>query len=429
VTLTIAAGAATPSAHGSHELASTALRRWTWEPVTIGLLLVSVVLYARGATMLWRRAGRGHGTTLWQTIAFFAGLATVGAALLSPIAWLSDVLFSVHMTQHEILMLISAPLLVFGQPLFVSLWALPSAWRTRLLGGVRQRAVVAAWRAITSPLAAFVLHAAALWIWHIPELYQAALDHEGIHALQHASFLLTAALFWWGMVHGRYGRSGYGLSVLYVFLTAVHSSVLGALMTIAPLPWYKEYVHAGAPWGIDALEDQQLAGLLMWVPSGLIFIVLGLALLAAWLGESDRRASLGRTAALREAARSRGIQLPLALALIVGLTTAACRSSAYEDAAMLTGGDPNRGAAAINRYGCGACHSIPQVRGARGTVGPPLDGIASRTYLAGQLPNTPANMSRWIQHPQQVEHGTAMPEMGVSETDARDIVAYLYTLR
>ena len=91
--------------------------------------------------------------------------------------------------------------------------------------------------------------------------------------------------------------------------------------------------------------------------------------------------------------------------------------------------DPERGRMLIREYGCGACHTVPGVRSATGLVGPPLNGIADRTYLAGQLPNTPDNMRRWIREPQNVEAGTAMPNMNVSEDDARDIAAYLYTLR
>jgi cytochrome c len=107
----------------------------------------------------------------------------------------------------------------------------------------------------------------------------------------------------------------------------------------------------------------------------------------------------------------------------------ACDDSAREEAARLTGGDPDRGVSAIGTYGCGSCHTIPGVRGATAMVGPPLTQIARRSYLAGQLPNTPANMVRWIQHPRQVEPGTAMPEMNVTEQDAKDIAAYLYGLR
>jgi cytochrome c len=107
----------------------------------------------------------------------------------------------------------------------------------------------------------------------------------------------------------------------------------------------------------------------------------------------------------------------------------ACGGSIEQRAAAMTGGDPKRGMETIRRYGCEACHSIPGVAGARGQVGPPLDGIGSRPHLAGGLPNTPDNLMRWIRDPQAIQPGTAMPRMGVTERDGRDIAAYLYTLR
>jgi cytochrome c len=116
----------------------------------------------------------------------------------------------------------------------------------------------------------------------------------------------------------------------------------------------------------------------------------------------------------------------LAAVLVAGL--AGC-TNAKEEAARLTGGDPDQGPVLIRKYGCSACHVIPGIDGARGMVGPPLNGIGARTYLGGQLPNTPENMMRWIQDPQGIERGTAMPNVGVSEREARHIAAYLYTLR
>lgn len=276
-----------------HSLLSAAWEQWPSEPITLVLLIASAAIYAAGAWTLWRRARIGSGLAIWQVAAFAGGLATLAVALLSPLAWLSDVLFSAHMTQHELLMLIAAPLLVIGQPLFAALWALPARGRETFAAWTRRRGVVRAWRTLTAPLTAFLLHGVVLWIWHIPVLFDAALGDWGIHAVQHISFVVTAALFWWGMIHGRYGRMAYGAAVLYVFLTAVHTSVLGALMTVAPTVWYPAYETAARVWQVDALEDQQLAGLVMWVPSGLVFIVYGLALFAAWLGESGRRVALG----------------------------------------------------------------------------------------------------------------------------------------
>ena len=264
----------------------------------IAPLLASGALYARGLRALWQHAGLGRGIARWEASAFCAGSLTIAVALLSPVAWLSQILLSVHMTQHMLLMLVGAPLLMFGHPLLVWLWALPGGHRTAVMRALRAPAPASAWRALTGPLAVFLIQAVAIWGWHVPVLYEAALRHNGVHALEHLSFVIGASLFWWGMVHGRYGRRGYGLGVVYVFLTAVYSSALGALLTVSPSAWYNDYVSQGARWGVDALADQQLAGLLMWIPAGVVFVILGLALFAAWLGEANRRVALGRTQAL-----------------------------------------------------------------------------------------------------------------------------------
>jgi cytochrome c len=114
----------------------------------------------------------------------------------------------------------------------------------------------------------------------------------------------------------------------------------------------------------------------------------------------------------------------LTLALLAG-----CNRGAEERAAQLTGGDPARGKVALQHYGCGGCHVIPGVPNAQGQVGPSLEAIGMRTYLAGRLTNSPENLMQWVRHPQQVEPGNAMPDVGVTEEDSRHIAAYLYTLR
>jgi cytochrome c2 len=117
----------------------------------------------------------------------------------------------------------------------------------------------------------------------------------------------------------------------------------------------------------------------------------------------------------------------LGLVLLLALLSSGCRSQ-EETARRLTGGEPGRGPVLIRKYGCQTCHTIPRVPGADGMVGPPLDRLAGRTYLAGRLPNTPQNLMRWIRDPQGISPGTAMPQMGVTEQDGRDIAAFLYTL-
>jgi cytochrome c len=121
-----------------------------------------------------------------------------------------------------------------------------------------------------------------------------------------------------------------------------------------------------------------------------------------------------------------------ALAIVVvpalmSLTLAAC--GMHEPQVLVSGGDDKRGREFIDRYGCGTCHVVPGIGRAQGLVGPPLDGIAHRSYVGGRLPNTPDNIVLFIRHPQQVVPGSAMPDLGVSEPEARDMAAYLYTLK
>jgi cytochrome c1 len=124
----------------------------------------------------------------------------------------------------------------------------------------------------------------------------------------------------------------------------------------------------------------------------------------------------------------RASALLLTLVAVAGL--AACGGSGQaREAVAITNGDPGRGQAAIYRYGCGSCHTIAGISNARGLVGPPLTGIGSRMYVAGVLPNNAENIVRWIQDPKGVDDKTVMPKLGVSEQDATDIAAYLYSTK
>ena len=118
---------------------------------------------------------------------------------------------------------------------------------------------------------------------------------------------------------------------------------------------------------------------------------------------------------------------PLLVSLVFLLSS--CTGNDEREAAAMTGGDPSRGKAAISRYGCSTCHTVPGVSGANGLVGPPLTQVASRVYLAGRLQNTPDNKMQWIRKTQGVDEKTAMPNLGVTDNDARDITSYLYTLK
>jgi putative membrane protein len=278
------------AAHPVHEATTASsffLTSWNFEPGLIVSLLMFAGIYGAGIRRLWRSAGAGKGISRAQVGAFSAGWLALVVALVSPVDAVSDSLLWVHMVQHELLMVVAAPLIALSSPLVAGVWAL----RLRTSRGFH----VLAW--LTAPAFVFLLHAFALWIWHLPSLYEAALEHEGVHIAQHICFFSSACLFWWGMLHGRYGRLGYGAAVIYMFATGMHSGVLGALLTVAPYPWYRDYLITTSLWGYTPLEDQQVAGLIMWIPASLVFLVAGLAFLAAWLRESERRVRIIQTRA------------------------------------------------------------------------------------------------------------------------------------
>jgi cytochrome c oxidase assembly factor CtaG len=280
-------------AHGGHHHGlevSEVLKWWSWEPWTTAILALTAIVYSIGSV----RTGFTR-----STVFFFLGWLTLVVALVSPIDTLGGILFSAHMAQHELLMVIAAPLIVIGRPLVMFLWSMPMHWRARVGAWCQSAPIAASWRAITGPLVVTIVHAIALWIWHLPALYQATLTNDAIHAAQHISFLVTAALFWWALIHGRYGRMGYGVAVAYVFVTAAHSGILGALIAFAPNVIYPIYQETTARWGLDPIEDQQLAGILMWIPAGVIFTIVGVALFAAWLGEAERRVAFTKSEQLR----------------------------------------------------------------------------------------------------------------------------------
>jgi putative membrane protein len=212
------------------------------------------------------------------------------------------------MTQHELLMLVAAPLMVLGRPMAVFLRALPATTAAGLGRFSNSRGWRMTWGTLSAPFVAWLVHAAVLWIWHAPPLFQATLHNEWVHAAQHVSFLGTALLFWWALIHGRRTAASYGVGVLYLFTTAVHSGLLGALLTFAGSVWYPDYAHTTQAWGLSPLEDQQIGGLIMWVPACLVYIAVGLALFAAWLRQSERQVVRREAAAVAAAAVPLGVE-------------------------------------------------------------------------------------------------------------------------
>jgi putative membrane protein len=255
----------------------------------LAAVAAAALAYAVGCARARRTAAGRRALPQWRALAFAAGWSALGAALSPPLATFADSLFAAHMLQHELLVLVAPPLVVLGRPALVWLWALPSGARRACLRPLRARAAATLWRVLGAPLPALGIHAAVLWLWHAAPAFEWALRDDLVHAVQHASFYASAALFWWSLLHGRFGRVGYGAAVLFVFATALHSGALGALLVVASAPWYPTQAARAAAAGHDALADQQLAGLLMWIPAGVVLGGIALALFAAWLGEAGRR--------------------------------------------------------------------------------------------------------------------------------------------
>lgn len=266
-------------------------RAWNWEPFTLTALLAGGVLYGRGLYTVWRQAGVGRGIEKWRAAAFFAGLLALFVALLSPLEGMANVLFSAHMAQHLLLLLVAPPLLLVGRAHLALVWALPVRTRAAPARWMRQPSTIGRlWRLLSKPPLVWLFYAMALWIWHLPPLYQAALRSEGIHILEHATFFGAALLLWWTLVHChlRGSARSYGMGILLLFTTALHGGLLGWLLTFTSQVWYPAYVETASRWGMTALEDQQLAGAIMWAPAGLVYALAAMVLLGAWLRGMDR---------------------------------------------------------------------------------------------------------------------------------------------
>ena len=262
---------------------------WTFDPAVTVPLALSLGLFTLGSARLLKRGGPGRPDRFRAALLFVAGWLALAGAVVSPLHELGERSFAAHMVEHELLMLVAAPMLVLARPLSVMLWAFPAGLRKSLGGLSRTSGVRQPWRAVTEPWTATVLQIAALWIWHAPALFDRALDRPAWHLAQHLSFLVTALLFWSAMFEAKRGDKGLGAPILCLFTTSLVGGALGALMALSQSPWFARYAELGmAPFGLTPVEDQQLAGLLMWIPGGLVHAGAALTLVGRALSSGDR---------------------------------------------------------------------------------------------------------------------------------------------
>jgi putative membrane protein len=218
---------------------------------------------------------------------FGTGLVTLIAVLVPPFEGLAERRLWAHMVQHVTVVAVAAPLLVLGNASGVLIAGLPPSWRERWPLTVRPSWLGDPARATALAAVVLVAHTGALWAWHLPALYEPALRSAPVHALEHASLFATALLFWL-VVAGSRRRAASGAAVLVTFVAALQGSALGALITLAGSPWYPTYAEAATGSGLTPLEDQQLAGVVMWGPCGAIYTFAGVLLFADWIRRSER---------------------------------------------------------------------------------------------------------------------------------------------
>lgn len=267
---------------------------WNLDPVLLVGAALLAVLYHRGSGARSRPAG-AHS---WGRKAMSAGaLVVLAVALVSPLDAMAGALASAHMVQHVLLLLVAAPLLALGAPFAVLLAGSPPAVRRASLRWRRRLGVThAKLRLLREPATLWLFHTGTIWFWHAAGPYEAALEHHGVHVVEHASFLVTAVLFWHAVIGARARRAAEGIGILLVFAMALQGVFLSLLLTFAPSPWYSSYEATTSPWGLTPLADQQLAGVIMWIPAGLVYLGAGIALLVAWLQAAERAGETGPTA-------------------------------------------------------------------------------------------------------------------------------------
>jgi putative membrane protein len=257
---------------------------WSFEPAVVALLAISGAAFVFGGIRMRERAGRWPARFTASATAFGAGWLVLTVCLVSPLHSLGSALFSAHMAQHELIMVVAAPLLVAGRPSVPALWSLSAPgrrWMQRLMHSAMTASI---WRIISRPLVAFLLHGIAIWVWHVPRFYDAAVTNGLAHAAQHGSFLITALLFWWTIIPASPATRN-AASLFSLFGTALHTGLLGALLTFSDASWYPVYHATTGPWGYSPLEDQQLGGLIMWIPGGVTYLVVALLIAARFLRE------------------------------------------------------------------------------------------------------------------------------------------------
>lgn len=249
---------------------------WTLDPLYLAVPIATVVLYAVGQIRLWRQAGAGRGVSIPAATAFWLGVAVLFLALVWPLDAFGEWSLAAHMAQHMLLLAVAPPLLLAGQPWAVAAHALPRTWSRWL----HRTGSATHARLLAALVSATLAQGAVMWLWHLPAATTAALDNDGLHVLMHASFLIAGLWFWSSVMRCvRDPRAGAAPAFVALVAVMMLMGLLGALLTFSRRTLYPIYVTRAPELGMDPLIDQQLAGLIMWVPACVPYLLGGLWIL------------------------------------------------------------------------------------------------------------------------------------------------------
>ena len=262
------------------QVASVSWTDWHAHPsIIVGVVLITA-LYLMAVGPLRERFGWAERGSSSQMVLFMLGVLVIVVALLSPLHELGDkYLFSAHMAQHLLLMLVVPPLLLLGVP----------GWLVDKV--LRSPRVLAVSRFLTRPLVAFTFFNAVLVLWHMPVLYDLTLRERDIHILEHVMFLGVAVLMWWPVLSlaKELPRASYITQMVYLFLLPTVPSILGAVITFSDKVLYPWYAEAPRLWNISATTDQEIGGIIMWVPGGMAFLTVLIIVFLVWANQEESK--------------------------------------------------------------------------------------------------------------------------------------------
>jgi putative membrane protein len=270
------------------------LLSWEWRLDVIVVLVAFATLYTVGWVRLRRK--KTQLAKVWRLVSYYSGLMIVAIALMSGFDTFQTQLFFVHMAQHLLLVMYAPPLIYFGNPMPFIVWALPGLERQQIGRLLTQKSLFRrVFVAVTAPWIGWLLYTCTLWLWHDPNLYNAAIENDFIHDIEHLSFFLTAMLFWWHITDSApnfHGNRTYIQRMSTIIAGYFANLALGVAITMSSNLIYTHYAKVPRVWGIEPKQDQTIGGILMWIPGGMMYLMILLVLVALQMNYSEQRARL-----------------------------------------------------------------------------------------------------------------------------------------